>query len=72
MEVNPSKFQVLISEENTIIKLKDNCTIEREPDRKVLGVHPDMNFTFDHHISIGAYQKSWNAIKLPQMDSTLP
>ena len=53
MEANPSKFQVLISEEsdNTTIKLNDNCTIESEPYVKLLGVHLDKNFTFDYHIS---------------------
>jgi hypothetical protein len=53
MEANPSKFQVLISEEtdNTTIKFHGNCTITSEPHVKLLGVHLDKNFTFDYHIS---------------------
>lgn len=53
MEANPSKFELMISNEsNSTTEFKiDNCTINSEPVVKLLGVFLDNKLNFSHHIS---------------------
>ena len=52
MEANPSKFQVLISEEKEATTIQiDNCSINSEPHVKLLGVYLDNQLNFHQHIT---------------------
>jgi hypothetical protein len=52
MEANASKFQVMIANESSPIKIDiQNTTIHSEPHVKLLGVHLDNKLNFNQHIS---------------------